>query len=257
MSDGLPSKGIFPRYSQHYDTKFSSMEHMKEHLPNLIPQAKESETSKVEGMELEIYERNKNELAEYNGDFLANELENIKMRERRLFSPNISLTGHQGEVYCCRFSPDGNLLATAGHDKHIMLWSIFNNCANIGHLRAHKNAVLSLCWSKDCTSIFTSSADKTVGVTDAETCKKVKKFVGHNEIVNSVDAVTKGVVILASGSDDNTIKLWDTREKEAAATLQSKYPILSVCFNDVGDRLFSSGTIWSDKASIIVSNAGT
>ena len=123
-----------------------------------------------------------------------------------------------------------------------MIWDIFNECANIGHVKAHKNAILSLCWSKDSSLVFTASADKTIGITDVETGKKSKKVVAHDDIVNSVDAITKGVVILASGSDDNTIKLWDIREKDPSTTLTTKYPVFSVCFNDVGDRLFSAGT---------------
>lgn len=241
MTDGLPTKGIFPRYSQNYDANYSSLEHMKEHLPNLVPGNKQLQDSKESGMDIEVYESMKNEISEYKGDFLANELEAIKGRQRKLFSPNVSLTGHTGEVYCCRFSPDANFLATAGHDKHILIWDIFGNCANIGHLRAHKNAILSLCWSSDSSMIFTSSADKTLGVTDVETCKKSKKMTGHTEIVNTVDAVSRGEVQLASGSDDCTIKLWDVREKEAHSTLTTKYPVLSVCYNDLGDRLFTSG----------------
>ncbi len=242
MADG--SQGVFPRYSQNFAKEFASLAHIKQHLPNLDPDRLASRGQRAGGdvsRQLELYEEAKSQVAQVRGEQIENELELYRSSERRLFSPNVALTGHSGEVYCCKFSPDGNLLATAGHDKHIMVWDLFNDCRNSLHIRGHKNAILDLKWSSDSSQLFTASADKSVGVFDVEGGKKVKKFLAHEEIVNCVDVCNKGAIMIASGSDDSTIRIWDSRDKDPAATLGQKYPVLSVCFNLIGDKLYSSG----------------
>lgn len=41
------------------------------------------------------------------------------------------LTGHGGEVFTCKFSPDGQSIASGSHDKHIFLWRVYGEeCEN-------------------------------------------------------------------------------------------------------------------------------
>ena len=57
------------------------------------------------------------------------------------------------------------------------------------------------------SKIFSCSTDKTVGVWDVSTGVRVKKFKGHSLFVNSVSPTRRGNEILASGSDDGSIKV--------------------------------------------------
>ena len=66
---------------------------------------------------------------------------------------------------------------------------------------------------------------------------------GHTSLVSSV-AFNPNGTILASGSYDSTIKLWNVKSKKEIATLQGHTSVYSVAFNPSGTILASgSGTI--------------
>lgn len=45
-------------------------------------------------------------------------------RTSTLMAPNVQLTGHQAAVNSVQFSPNGSLIASAGRDQDIFLWSM-------------------------------------------------------------------------------------------------------------------------------------
>mmetsp|Transcript_9259 Transcript_9259/g.16678 ORF Transcript_9259/g.16678 Transcript_9259/m.16678 type:complete len:352 (-) Transcript_9259:129-1184(-) len=160
-------------------------------------------------------------------------------RKSGLFGPTMLLTGHEAEVFCGEFSPDGRLLATGSMDKGIFLWQVYGECDNTGVMRGHANAVLEVHWSYDGNSIFTCSADKSVCVWDPETGKRLKKLNGHTAIVNSMQCNRRGTPYLVSGGDDGTTKLWDLRVRRCVHTFEHQYQILAVSFDDPAERIFS------------------
>lgn len=161
--------------------------------------------------------------------------------QKRLFAPNVRLTGHGAEVYCVKFSPDGNQLASAGFDKLIFLWDVYRECKNTATLKGHKNAITEINYSTDGTKLYSSSADKTVGVWDLEAMKKIKKFTGHTSFVNSCSPARRGLDIVVSGSDDATAKVWDLRMKEAVHSLDCKYQVTATLFNDTAEKVITAG----------------
>ena len=51
-------------------------------------------------------------------------------RTSGLVAPIMLLTGHSGEVFGVKFSPDGTVLASCSHDKHLFLWNVYGECEN-------------------------------------------------------------------------------------------------------------------------------
>lgn len=162
-------------------------------------------------------------------------------RSSSLEAPIMLLTGHEGEVYCCKFHPSGATLASAGFDRLILIWNVYGECENYATLKGHSGAVMELQYNTDGSLLFSASTDKTVCIWDAETGERVKRLKGHTSFVNSCYPARRGPQLVCTGSDDGTVKLWDIRKKAAVHTFQNTYQVLSVTFNDTSDQIMSGG----------------
>ncbi|OMJ12460.1 U5 small nuclear ribonucleoprotein 40 kDa protein [Smittium culicis] len=163
-------------------------------------------------------------------------------RTSSLQAPNVQMSGHDGEVLSCRFSPSGNEFASSSMDKTIYLWKTFGTNENYGVIRAHSNAVLQVQWSFDGERLYSVSADKSVVISDAVTGKSLKRYKEHSGIVNSTCAQSRysgGADILSSGSDDGFVLIWDSRQKKSTSQIEYKLPITSVAYSLAGDTIFA------------------
>ncbi len=166
------------------------------------------------------------------------------------------LTGHSAEVFACDFSSSGmlqvfvllNLIlgdvaASAGFDRTVMLWNITEGFNNNLVMRGHTNAILQVKFApRDPSKILTASADKSVAWWDTIEGDRVKKLTGHTSIVNCCAMSKQGVPLGFSGGDDGTIKLWDMRDKKCGGTMEHSYQILSLDTSPDGNRIYA-GTI--------------
>jgi Prp8 binding protein len=153
----------------------------------------------------------------------------------------MELSGHSGEVFAARFSPEGTYVASGSMDRTIMLWRTYGDCENYGVLTGHKGAVLDLHWSRDSRVLFSASADMHLASWDLETGLRIRRHVGHEEVVNCMDVSRRGEEILISGSDDGTIGIWDPRTKNAADYIETDFPVTAVALSEAGNEIYSGG----------------
>eukprot|EP00002_Diphylleia_rotans_P020493 TRINITY_DN3974_c0_g2_i1.p1 TRINITY_DN3974_c0_g2~~TRINITY_DN3974_c0_g2_i1.p1 ORF type:complete len:351 (+),score=71.00 TRINITY_DN3974_c0_g2_i1:56-1108(+) len=193
-------------------------------------------------MALTLAKRNRSDLAivpQNQGRVLATVV-NMPGRTSGLLAPNMLLTGHSHEVFSIKFNPNGNTLASGSFDRNIMIWNTYGECENLMVLRGHRNAVLDLQYTDEFT-LVSASADKNIFFWDMQSGERTKKCAGHFLPVNSVCPSRKHTNLVASGSNDATVRLWDQRVKGCVQLYESKYPVTSVSLADSGHQIYSGG----------------
>jgi WD40 repeat protein len=127
---------------------------------------------------------------------------------------------HPNLVDAVAWSPDGKLLATACHDGNVRIFDVEKNAATktiAAHTTPQPAAVYSVTWTADGKQLLSTSYDKSMKLWDATSGSLVREFKpfaekgnekGHTDQVFCA-AITKDGRLIASGSSDRKIKLWD------------------------------------------------
>lgn len=123
----------------------------------------------------------------------------------------------------------------------LVLWNVYGECENISLMQGHSGAIMELHFSTDGNSIYTASTDQTVAIWDIETGARVKRLKGHSNFVNSCQSARRGPVLIVSGSDDSSAKIWDPRKRGQCTTLNNIYQVTAVTFNDTAEQVITGG----------------
>ncbi|TVU48676.1 hypothetical protein EJB05_08321, partial [Eragrostis curvula] len=113
-----------------------------------------------------------------------------------------SLKASCKKIFCCDFSPDGDLLASAGDENKVFIWNLRNNLEK--HTwEAHSSFITDLRFGPNKTMLGTASSDKTVRLWDtSQGGHCIQTFVGHSSLVRSVDFHPQADTSLLCSCDD-------------------------------------------------------
>lgn len=101
-------------------------------------------------------------------------------------------------------------------------------------LQAHTRALTKITFNKDSDLIFTAAKDDTPYVWYSQNGEMLGSFKGHGGSVWSID-VTSDSRMMASGSADNSCRLWDVETGKCKAILSTETAVRSVAFS-MGDH---------------------
>jgi WD40 repeat protein len=168
-----------------------------------------------------------------------------------------TLTGHEGQVFGLAFSPNGEFLATASYRENATrLWSTASGQL-IGALDG-----IAPAFSPD-GNVLRTVSNKTVKLWNS-TGKLKFTLTGHERNITSATFSPDGTQ-LATGSEDGTVKVWNTNTGQTSVTLTvwrvkkiPRYRIISRAFDipvevyvkfSPDQRTVLTTTYWEDSST--------
>lgn len=182
----------------------------------------------------------------------ASDDKTIKLWQIETLEEICTLLGHSHAVKSVAFSPDGQILASGSWDKTIKLWDV-NTGTEICTMTGHQLQVNSVAFSPQGQLLASASYDRTIRlwqIPGLEGSPRVLQnrpcysllgtLSGHAWAVLTV-AFSPDGKILATGSDDNTIKLWEVNTGQLICTLVGhSWSVVAVAFTADGETLLSA-----------------
>ncbi|WP_375471843.1 NACHT and WD repeat domain-containing protein, partial [uncultured Nostoc sp.] len=199
---------------------------------NLLP------VQPLEGLVLAIQTMGEN-LEKYPNQLLASVLGSLKEAMNTPTEAN-SLRGHEGEVSCVAFSPDGNFIASGSSDSTVCLWNIIGN-PTAQFLLGHEQEVNCIAFNPNGKFIVSGSIDGILCLWDLQGNLITQPWQGHEEGIISVAFSPNGDRIVSVGFD-GTVCLWDLEGNAITQPWRGhKEGVISVTFSPNGDRIISVG----------------
>lgn len=143
------------------------------------------------------------------------------------------------EITTVAFSPEVDLLATAGQDRTIRLWNIGDG-NQVACLRGHTLTVSSIAWSPDGRYLASAGRDGSVRIWDVAARQEVRRPWESDEVAHCVAWSPDGRQLAAAVGSG--VKLWWTDDWSVQVSAPSlSRPVLAVAFSQTGKWLAYGG----------------
>lgn len=156
---------------------------------------------------------------------------------------------HGTRVVTVAFSPDGRYLASVDYGRILYLWDVMEG-RKVHELPTPGPLMRSLAFNRDGTRLAGATLRGAVAIYDPATGEMLHQLKGHSNWVRTL-AFSPDGRRLATASSDQTLRLWDTATGEEVLSMRHTMGQGSVAFSPDGRRLASS-----DVQTVYIRDAG-
>jgi WD40 repeat protein len=178
-----------------------------------------------------------------------------------------TLKGHGNTVFSAAFSRDGRNLVSASADQTVKLWNL--DRTNLYVMRQHDDDVNAVDFHPNKRQFASASSDGTIRLWELSDrhlaspnqpyAKPLHRLTDHKDAVNTLRFSPDGTM-LASGSSDDTVKLWrqegETEFRLIASLTGHGDDLWSVDFSSDGKLVASGGEdgtvrVWTTRGQLL------
>lgn len=154
------------------------------------------------------------------------------------------IQAHSQKVTSLDLGVTGRVLVTGGQDRNVNLWALGNEQCFMS-LPGHNGQVDCVKFASGDDIVYSSDENGIIKQWDLNAQTGCDTFYGHMKSVRTLDVHPHCYYLVASGSNDTTVRLWDTRKSKSSETEKYRGHIAnvnSVKFSPDGAWIASAGT---------------